>query len=75
MVASSSGQQAAHSVPGAGGGTFNAFHLPSVSIRSASEADMTKWTMAFQNVCSFYNLQSVVKEGKPPERDAVIQNG
>ena len=74
MVAVPSGQQAAHSVSGAGGGTFNAFQLPSVSVRSASELEMMKWTMSFQNVLSLYNLQSIVKEGKPPERDAVIKN-
>ena len=74
MVAVPSGQQAAHSVSGAGGGNFGAFHLPTVSVRSATDIDLMKWKMSFQNVISFYKLQSIVQEGKPPERDAVIKN-
>ena len=74
MVAVQPGQQAAHSVSGAGGGNFGAFHLPMVSVRSATDIDMMKWKMSFQNVISFHKLQSIVEEGKPPERDAVIKN-
>jgi len=74
MVAVLPGQQAAHSVSGAGGGTINAFTLPTVSMRHASESDMTVWNMVFNNLCAFLNLEELVKEGKPPERDAVIRN-
>ena len=74
MVAVPAGQQAALSVSGAGGGNFGAFHLPMVSVRSPSDIDLMKWKMSFQNIISFHKLQSIVQEGKPPERDAVIKN-
>lgn len=52
----------------------NAFTLPLVSLRAASEAQMTKWKISFRNLCALFSLRLVVEEGKPPERDAVIKN-
>ena len=72
MVAVPPGQQAVHSVSGAGAANAaSAFHLPMVSARAVSDAQLTKWKIAFQNLCALYGLGVLVKEGKPPQRDAV----
>ena len=73
MVAVRAGQQSAHSVSGAGGGTMNAFTLPTVSLRHASESQMTIWELTLKNLCALHNLGELVREGKPPERSAVIR--
>jgi hypothetical protein len=71
MVAVPPGQQAVHSVSGAGANTASAFHLPTVSARGVSDAQLTKWKIAFQNRCALHGLGVLVKEGKPPQRAAV----
>ena len=71
MVAVPPGQQAVHSVAGAGANAASAFILPTVSARGVSDAQMTKWKIAFQNLCALQGLRVVVQEGKPPQRDAV----
>jgi len=71
MVAVPTGQQAVHSVAGAGANAASAFILPTVSARGATDAQMTKWRIAFQNLCALQGLGVVVQEGKPPQRDAV----
>ena len=43
MVAVPPGQQAVHSVAGAGANAASAFILPTVSARGVSDAQMTKW--------------------------------
>ena len=68
MVAVPPGQQAVHSVAGAGANAASAFILPTVSARGASDAQMTKWKIAFQNLCALQSLRVVVQEGKPPQR-------
>ena len=71
MVAVPPGQQAVHSVAGAGANTASAFTLPTVSARGVTDAQLTKWKIAFQNLCALQGLRVVVAEGKPPQRDAV----
>ena len=71
MVAVPPGQQAVHSVAGAGANAASAFILPTVSARGVSDAQMTKWKIAFQNLCALQGLRVVVQEGKPPQREAV----
>ena len=71
MVAVPPGQQAVHSVSGAGANGASAFHLPTVSARGVSDAQLTKWKIAFQNLCALHGLGVLVKEGKPPQRAAV----
>ena len=34
----------------------NAFTLPLVSLRAASEAQMTKWKISFRNLCALFSL-------------------
>ena len=65
MVAVPPGQQAVHSVSGAGANAASAFILPTVSARGVSDAQMTKWKIAFQNLCALQSLRVVVQEGKP----------
>ena len=71
MVAVPPGQQAVHSVAGAGANAASAFILPTVSARGVTDAQLTKWRIAFQNLCALQGLGVVVQEGKPPQRDAV----
>ena len=71
MVAVPPGQQAVHSVSGAGANAASAFILPTVSARGVSDAQLTKWRIAFQNLCALQGLGVVVQEGKPPQRVAV----
>ena len=73
MVAVPAGQQPAHSVPVAGANAVSAFSMPSVSVRGATDAQMTKWRAAFRNCCALYGLGPVVEEGQPPQRDAVTK--
>ena len=65
------GQQAVHSVPGAGANAVSAFALPKISVRNASDLEVTKWRASFTNACALHKLQALVQDGKPPERDAV----
>ena len=71
MVAVPPGQQAVHSVAGAGANAASAFILPTVSARGVTDAQMTKWRIAFQNLCALQGLGVVVQEGNPPQRVAV----
>ena len=56
MVAVPPGQQAVHSVAGAGANAASAFILPTVSARGVTDAQMTKWRIAFQNLCALQVL-------------------
>ena len=77
MVAVPPGQQAVHSVAGAGANAASAFILPTVSARGVTDAQLTKWRIAlkwriaFQNLCALQGLRVVVQEGKLPQREAV----
>ena len=69
--ADSSGRDRIRTVPGAGANTVSAFTLPTISVRNATDAEMVKWNAAFRNLIAYLGLGQLVKDGKPPQRDAV----
>ena len=78
MVAVPPGQQAVHSVAGAGANAASAFILPTVSARGVTDAQLTKWKIAFHenNTKLIMNVRrAIAASGNEPSEENTTSYG